>query len=152
MNFRSSVFSCFIPTAECVDFCRYVNLHWKMCGFVLYVIWKQSAVWYTRVALQCHMAHTAKCLCYDMACVSLTLCIVWSVISLIHKGRDIVDGTGTRYETDDPGTNPGGGEIFRTCPDMPSCPPRLLYNGYRVSFPGVKRPGRGLNHPPLSSF
>ena len=24
----------------------------------------------------------------------------------------------------------------------------LLYNGYRVSFPGVKRPGRGDNHPP----
>ena len=23
--------------------------------------------------------------------------------------------------------------------------------GYRVSFPGIKRPGRGVNHPPLSS-
>jgi len=22
---------------------------------------------------------------------------------------------------------------------------------YRVSFPGVKRPGRGVDHPPLSS-
>ena len=30
-------------------------------------------------------------------------------------------------------------------------PPSLLSNGYRVSFPGVKRPGRGINHPPLSS-
>jgi hypothetical protein len=29
--------------------------------------------------------------------------------------------------------------------------PRLLYNGYRVSFPGVKRPGRGVDHPPSSS-
>jgi hypothetical protein len=27
----------------------------------------------------------------------------------------------------------------------------LLYNGYRVSFPGVKRPGRDVNHPPPSS-
>jgi hypothetical protein len=27
----------------------------------------------------------------------------------------------------------------------------LLYNGYRVSFPGVKRPGRGNDHPPPSS-
>ena len=27
----------------------------------------------------------------------------------------------------------------------------LLYNGYHVSFPGVKRPGRGVNHPPKSS-
>jgi hypothetical protein len=27
-------------------------------------------------------------------------------------------------------------------------PPSLLYNGYRVSFPWVKRPGRGVEHPP----
>jgi len=35
------------------------------------------------------------------------------------------------------GSNPGGGEIFRTSPDWPWGPPSLLYNGYRV-FPGVK--------------
>jgi len=39
------------------------------------------------------------------------------------------------------GPNPGGGEIFHTCPDRPWGPPNLLYNGYRV-FPGVKS-GRG---------
>ena len=40
------------------------------------------------------------------------------------------------------GSNPGGGEIFRTCPDRPWCPPSLLYNGY-LFFPGGKgRPGR----------
>ena len=40
------------------------------------------------------------------------------------------------------GSNPGGGEIFRTCPDRPWGPPSLLYNGYRV-FPGGKeRTGR----------
>jgi hypothetical protein len=27
----------------------------------------------------------------------------------------------------------------------------LLYNGYRVSLPGVKLPGHGVKHPPLSS-
>ena len=27
-------------------------------------------------------------------------------------------------------------------------PASLLYNGYRVSFPGVKRPRRGVDHPP----
>ena len=26
------------------------------------------------------------------------------------------------------------GEIFRTCPDQPSGPPSLLYNGYRIFF------------------
>jgi len=33
-------------------------------------------------------------------------------------------------------SNPSGGEIFRTLPDQPWGPPSLLYNGYRVSFPG----------------
>jgi hypothetical protein len=49
------------------------------------------------------------------------------------------------------GSNPGGGEIVRTRPDRPWGPPSLLSNGYRVSFPGVKRPGRGVDHSPSSS-
>ena len=50
------------------------------------------------------------------------------------------------------GSNPGrGGEIFRTRPDWPRGPPSLLYNGYRVPSPGVKRPGRGVNHLHTSS-
>jgi hypothetical protein len=49
-----------------------------------------------------------------------------------------------------PGSNPGGGAIFRTRPDRPWGPPSLLYNG-TGSFPGVKRPGRGADHPPPSS-
>ena len=49
------------------------------------------------------------------------------------------------------GSNRGGGEIFRTCPDRPWGPPSLLYNGYRV-FPGGKeRPGRDANPSPPSS-
>ena len=44
------------------------------------------------------------------------------------------------------GSNPGGGEIFRTCPDRPCGPPSLLYNGYRV-FPGVKS-GQGVTPTP----
>jgi hypothetical protein len=35
------------------------------------------------------------------------------------------------------GSNPVGGEIFRTYPDRPWGPPSLLYNGYRV-LPGGK--------------
>jgi len=38
------------------------------------------------------------------------------------------------------GSNPDGGEIFRTRPDRPWGPPSLLYNGYRV-FPGGKAAG-----------
>jgi hypothetical protein len=44
----------------------------------------------------------------------------------------------TGYELDGPGSNLGGGGIFRTCPDRPWGPPNLLYNGYRV-FPGSKK-------------
>jgi len=46
---------------------------------------------------------------------------------------------------------PGEARFFRTRPDQPWGPPSLLYNGYRVSFPGVKRPGRGVDHPTPSS-
>jgi hypothetical protein len=48
------------------------------------------------------------------------------------------------------GSNPGGGEIFRTCPDRPWGPPSPLYNAYRVSFSGIKRPGSGVERPPPS--
>jgi hypothetical protein len=40
------------------------------------------------------------------------------------------------------GSNPGGGEIFRTCSDRPWGPPSLLYSGYRYFPGGRKRPGR----------
>jgi hypothetical protein len=57
----------------------------------------------------------------------------------------------TRYGLDGPGIETRWGEIFRSRPDRPRGPPSLLYNGYRVSFRGVKRPGRGVDHPPPSS-
>ena len=37
-------------------------------------------------------------------------------------------------------SKPGGGEIFRTCPDRPWSPRNLLYNGHWV-FPGDKQAG-----------
>ena len=49
------------------------------------------------------------------------------------------------------GSSPGGSDIFRTRTDRPWDPPSLLYNGYRLSFPGLKRPGRGVDHPPSSN-
>jgi hypothetical protein len=44
------------------------------------------------------------------------------------------------------GSNPSGGESFRTRPHRPWGPPSLLYK-YQISFQGVKRPGRGVKHP-----
>ena len=48
-------------------------------------------------------------------------------------GRDISVYIATRYGLDGPGIGP----------------PSLLYNGYRVSFPEVKRLGRGVKPHPI---
>jgi len=66
-------------------------------------------------------------------------------------GRDSVFGIPTRYGLDGLGIESrwGGGEIFRNRPDRLCGPPSLLYDGNRVSFPGVKRPERGVDHPLL---
>jgi len=45
------------------------------------------------------------------------------------------------------GSNTDGGEILHTLADWLWGPPGVLYNWYRLSFPGVKRPGRDVNHP-----
>ena len=62
-------------------------------------------------------------------------------------------GLATGYGLEVQGSNPGGREIFRTCPDRPWGPTSLLYNGYRV-FPGVKS-GRDVTltpHPLLVTW
>ena len=49
------------------------------------------------------------------------------------------------------GSNPGGGEIFCTCPDRPWGPSSLLYNGHRVFPGGEERPGCDADPSPPSS-
>jgi hypothetical protein len=63
--------------------------------------------------------------------------------------RDISVGIATCYGLVVRGSNPGEDEIFRTSSDQPWSPPSLLYNRYRFFFSGVKRPGRGVDRPPL---
>ena len=46
-----------------------------------------------------------------------------------------------------PGIESRWGQIFCTRPYRCCGPPSLLCNRYLVSFLGVKRPGRGVNHP-----
>jgi hypothetical protein len=65
-------------------------------------------------------------------------------------GRDSSVGIADRYGLDVPGSNPGGGEIFRTRPDTPWDHPASYKMG-TGSFPWVKRPRRGVDHPPTSS-
>jgi hypothetical protein len=50
----------------------------------------------------------------------------------VKSGPGSVVGIATGYGLDGPGSNLGGGEIFRTCPDRLWSPTSLLYNGYRV--------------------
>ena len=52
-------------------------------------------------------------------------------------------GIVTDYGLEGPGSNPGGGEIFR--------PPSLLCIGYQVFPRGKVRPGRAADHSPPSS-
>ena len=68
------------------------------------------------------------------------------------RGPNSSVGIGTVYGLDGPGIESRwGGQIFRTCPDLPWGPPSLLYNGYRV-FPGGKDlPGRDADSSPPSS-
>ena len=69
--------------------------------------------------------------------------LIWAAIA--QSVQRLVTGWTVR------GSNPGVGKIFRTRPDKRWGPSILLYSECRVSCPGVKRPGRGINHPPLSS-
>jgi len=50
-----------------------------------------------------------------------------------------------------PGSNPAGGQIFCTLPHHLLGPPSLLCQGYRLYFPGLKRPGRGVDRSKPSS-
>ena len=59
-------------------------------------------------------------------------------------GQDSVAGIVTRYGLDVLGNESQCGARFPTCPHRFWGPPTLLYNGYRVSFPAVRRWGRGL--------
>jgi hypothetical protein len=62
-------------------------------------------------------------------------------------GRDGVVGIATRYVLDVPEIESRWDDIFCTCPDRPWGLPRLRSN-VTASFPGVKRQGRGVYHPP----
>lgn len=51
--------------------------------------------------------------------------------SLKFVGRERIVVITTCYGLNGQGSNPDGGEIFRTLPDLPWSPYCLLYNGYR---------------------
>ena len=70
----------------------------------------------------------------------------------LYVGRVSVVGIATRYALDFPGIESRWGRDFPhpSTPALgPTQPPVLQVPGI---FPGGKRPGRGVDHPPLSSL
>jgi hypothetical protein len=47
------------------------------------------------------------------------------------------------------GSKSDGDVVFLTYPDRPRLPPIIFYSEYRLPFLGIKRPGRGVGHPPI---
>jgi hypothetical protein len=82
--------------------------------------------------------HSDSCYTRPRRCFAYPRSYFGSTPSLAHLSD------GTSYWLDGPGIEFrwGGGEIFCTRPDWPRTPSHL-YNGCRVSFPGLKRQGRG---------
>ena len=67
-------------------------------------------------------------------------------------GRDSSVGIATRYGLDGPGIEyRWGGEIFRIRPDRPRGPTQSPIQCVPCLSRGVKRPGRGVDHPLPSS-
>jgi len=62
-------------------------------------------------------------------------------------GRDSLVGIATYNEQDGPGFEYRWGEIFATVQTDPGTHPPPYTVGI-MSFPRVKRPGRGVDHPP----
>ena len=60
--------------------------------------------------------------------------------------KNSVVSKATRCVLESPGFEPRWGNVFRAPSDRPRGPPSLLYNGYRVTFQGVKRPRLCVNH------
>jgi hypothetical protein len=78
----------------------------------------------------------------DVCVVFVVRTVVWNV--KWHEGRKDLNSTkmAQRGKTPDRQKKkiPGETRFFAAV--------HLLYNGYRVSFPGVTRPGRGVDQPP----
>jgi hypothetical protein len=69
--------------------------------------------------------------------------------STFYKGQDSSVGIVTRYRLDGPGIEFWWGERFSTPVQTgPGAHPASSYTMGTESFPGVKRPGCGVDHPP----
>ena len=86
---------------------------------------------------------------YIVTILKLMILIVklYKGYKILRPGSSVSIATGWTVR----GSNLGGREIFRTCPDRSWGPPSLLYKGYRIFPGGKKRPGRDADPSPPSS-
>jgi hypothetical protein len=84
---------------------------------------------------------------YAWFALGVRLAALLFVFGISSRGRDSSVGIATRYGLDDPGIEFRWGEIFHTGPGVHPA----SYTMGTGSFPGVKRPGGGVDQPPPSS-
>ena len=72
-------------------------------------------------------------------------------LSDLNTVRDSSVGIATRYGLDGLGIESRRGRIFRSRPDPSWGSTQPPVQWYRVCYPGVQRPGRGVNQPPSSA-
>ena len=84
--------------------------------------------------------------------LGFTIISLWNRISesyMVSNGVVYLTGIATRYWPDCPGIESRWWARFSAPVHTDTGgPPSFLYNGYRVPFPGVKRPGRRVDHLP----
>ena len=81
-----------------------------------------------------------------MGLLCLIIITIIIIIIIDVRDRDSSVGIATRYGLDGPGIESQWGRDF-----LLQSRPALGPNGYWATFPGVKRPGRGVDHPHQSS-
>ena len=117
---------------------------------------------FTHKSSRSYLNHLVFCLGSEFVSV-IYLFVLWTclynAVCLLSIRTDIVCRPGLHIRYSDSLQDrrsgdriPVGGENFRSCPDQPRGPTSPLYDGYWVSFPRVKRPGRGFDRwPPPSA-
>jgi hypothetical protein len=86
-----------------------------------------------------------------MMIIIIIIIVIIVIIIIIMWARERIRYSTSAWAALSGDRIPVGGDIFRTCPGRPWDPPSLPYSGHRVYFPDVKRPGRGIDHPPTPS-
>ena len=76
---------------------------------------------------------------------------IWAKLGVKTRKKNIFLVPVAALKIPNPPTTVCGGENFRTRPHRPYGPPSLSSNGYRIPLPGVRRLGRGVDHPTPSS-